>query len=382
MVRKEKHIRILNIVGGMNRGGAETWLMHVLRSIDRERYHIDFLVHTEELCGYDQEIRELGSRVIPCLRPSEPLKYAKAFKRVLQDYGPYDIVHSHVHHFSGYTLRLVHQEGVPGRIAHAHSDTSATDIGAGPLRRLYLRVMKGWIHKHATMGLAASRSAAIALYGSHWEKDSRWKILYCAIDMEPFNMPADCAAIREELKIPADAFVLGHVGRFTVHKNHAFLVEIAAEVAQREPNMRLLLIGDGPLRREIEKRIGELGLVDKVIFAGIRFDVPRLILGAMDVFIMPSVCEGLPLAGIEAQTAGVPIIFSDIITDEIDMIKPLIRRLSLSQPAWVWAEAVLEARDKARMFTKGEVVSMVENKPFNIQAGLKGLMEVYDRELR
>jgi len=121
MVRKEQHIRILNIVGGMNRGGAETWLMHVLRNIDRERYLMDFLVHTERICEYDHEIRQLGSRVIPCLHPSKPLKYAKNFKRILRDYGPYDVVHSHVHHFSGYALKLAHQEGVPVRIAHAQN---------------------------------------------------------------------------------------------------------------------------------------------------------------------------------------------------------------------------------------------------------------------
>lgn len=381
ILRRKQPVRILHILGGMNRGGAETWLMHVLRNIDRDRYYMDFLVHTEKICDYDREIQELGSRVIPCLHPSHPFEYAKNFRRVLRDYGPYDVVHSHVHHFSGYTLKLAHKEGVPGRIAHAHSGTSAVDSQANLWRRCYLRVMKGWIHKYATIGLAASRSAAAALYGPCWEKNSRWRIHYCAIDMEPFHMPADRAAIREELNIPSNAFVLGHVGRFTFHKNHALLLEIAAEVAEREPNMRLLLIGDGPLRRDLEKRIGQLRLVDKVILAGIRSDVPRLILGAMDVFIMPSVCEGLPLVGIEAQAAGLPIIFSDIITDEIDMIKSLIWRLSLSQPASAWAEAVLEARNGAKTFPKEEILAVVEKKAFNIQTGLKDLIGIYDREL-
>ena len=194
-------------------------------------------------------------------------------------------------------------------------------------------------------------------------------------------MPVDRAAIREELNIPSNAFVLGHVGRFTFHKNHAFLAEIARAVAEREPNTRLLLIGDGPLRGDLERQISELGLGDKVIFAGIRSDVPRLLLGAMDVFIMPSVVEGLPLVGIEAQAAGLPIIFSDIITDEADMIESLIWRLSLSQPASAWAEAALEARKKTQPLTKGAMIAVAEGKPFNIQTGLRELIGIYNEEL-
>src|SRR4030042_4025130 len=180
-------IRILHIVGGMNRGGAETWLMHVLRNIDRNRYHMDILVHREEDWAYNEEILTLGSRIIPCMKFSRPWKYARNFLRILEKYGPYDIVHSHVHHYSGFVLRLAQQAKIPVRIAHSHSDTSSIDSKANLIRRGYLYVTEKLILRHATLGLAASRKAAEALFSRNWESDQRWRILYCAIDPTHFR---------------------------------------------------------------------------------------------------------------------------------------------------------------------------------------------------
>ncbi len=175
----QRSIRILHVVSGMNRGGIETWLMHILRHIDRDHFQIDFLVHTTQPCAYDNEIRALGSKIIPCLHPSQPWLYAHNFKRILREYGSYDIVHSHVHHFSGYVLRLAQQAGVPTRIAHSHNDTSSLQAKAGLYRQLYLALMKRYIARYATAGLGASHKAVVALFGSVWETDPRWRTLYC-----------------------------------------------------------------------------------------------------------------------------------------------------------------------------------------------------------
>lgn len=148
-MHSERPIRILHIVGGMNRGGVETWLMHVLRHIDRDRFQMDFLVHTTKPCDFDDEIRALGSQVIPCLHPSRPFVYARNLRRLLREHGPYDVVHSHVHHYSGWTLRIAHQAGVPVRVAHSHSDTFSVQAAAGLVRRGYLRLMRTLIHRHA-----------------------------------------------------------------------------------------------------------------------------------------------------------------------------------------------------------------------------------------
>ncbi len=317
---RQTPIRILHVVRGMNPGGVETWLMHVLRHIDRRKFQFDFLTHTRDRCFYDQEIQHLGGRIIPCMHPSWPWCYAKNFSRALSLFGPYDVVHSHVHHFSGFVLTLAARANVPIRIAHSHNDLSTVDRRAGIMRRLYLTLSKRLIARHATVGLACSNLAAAALFDAAWQTDPRFKVLYCGIDLKPFQESVDREHVRKELGLPPEAFVCGHVGRFAEQKNHDFLVDIFSLVAKDLPKASLLLIGDGPLRTKIEEKVRRLGLDDRVIFAGVRADVPRLMLGAMDCFVFPSFHEGLPLVLLEAQAANLPCIISNTISDEVDCI--------------------------------------------------------------
>jgi len=378
---KQRPIRILHVVGGMNRGGVETWLMHVLRHIDRDRFQMDFLVHTEKPCPYDDEARVLGSKIIPCLSPSKPWLYARNFKRILREYGPYDIVHSHVHHFSGYVLYLAKQAGVPVRIAHSHNDTSAIDAKAGLHRQLYLSLTKWSISRCSTVGLGCSCNAVADLFGAAWKTDTRWQVLDYGVDLKPFYDRVDSIGVRAEFGIPADAFVIGHIGRFETQKNHLFLLKIAAEVAKQELKMHLLLIGDGSLRSDIEQKVVQMGLSDRVTFAGNRSDVPRLMLKAVDVFLFPSLHEGLGLVLIEAQAAGLPCIFSDVVPEEADLVRPLLQRISLSKSASIWAEAVRSARSDASAISQRDALAIVENTPFNIAASVKKLTEVYEANL-
>ncbi|MBA3942952.1 MAG: glycosyltransferase [Herpetosiphonaceae bacterium] len=373
----KKQTRILHVVGAMNRGGVETWLMHVLRSIDREQFHLDFLVHTVAPGAYDQEIRFLGSSIIPCLHPSKPWIYSRNFQRIIREHGPYHVVHSHVHHYSGLVLRLAYQAGIPVRIAHCHSDTSAMQAQARPARKAYLRLMKLWINLYGTVGLAASELAGTALFASVAGSKPHWQVYHCGIDLGPFYNVVDIKDVRDELGLPPGAFVLGHVGSFSHPKNHAFLVDIAAEVAKREPAMFLLLVGDGALRPAIEQKVASLGLTDQVVFTGQRQDVPRLLRGAMDIFVMPSLYEGLPLVGIEAQAAGLPYILSDVITDEIDEVQPLICRLSLASTPGRWADEILAMRGTSTSFSQSEAVALMERSSFNIKHSIKLLTDIY-----
>lgn len=369
-------VRILHVVGAMNRGGVETWLMHVLRRIDRVRFPMDFLVHTCQPAAYDNEIQALGSRIIPCPNPHQPLIYAYRLKRVLQEYGPYDVLHSHVHHYSGWVLRAAHDTGVPMRIAHSHSDTSPLSDQARILRRVYLNLMRRWILRYATQGLACSKSAASALFGPRWEKDERWRVVYCGIDVTPFKKAVDRASVRAQLGITPDAVVLGHVGGLREPKNQDFLIDVAVEALRRESRVRLLLIGEGPLRQRLERKAATFDILDKVIFAGLREDVPRLMKGAMDVFIMPSLFEGLPLAAIEAQAAGLPIIFSDSITPEVEIVQPLVQRLPLSRGPREWAELALRLT-KGTVEASSRSLSLIETSAFNINNGIAALMKLY-----
>ncbi len=373
-------IRILHVVGRMDRGGVETWLMHVLRHIDRDRFQMDFLVHTTEPSAYDDELRALGSRLIPCLHPSHPLRYAANFKRILHDYGPYDIVHSHVHYYSGYILRLAEQTGVPIRIAHSHLNAAPLEVKVGLLRYLYLELAKRLINRHATIGLGCSDVAAIDLFGQNWQQDFRRRLLYCGIDMAPFHILVNAAEVRTEFGIPTDALVIGHVGRFQAQKNHHFLVKIFGELTHQHPKSYLLLVGEGHLRSEIAHKVEIMGLADRVIFTGSRSDIPRLMLGAMDVFLLPSLSEGLPIVGLEAQAAGLPVILSDEITDECQKIKSLVYQISLSEPPSVWAKVVLEAGREKQNISQIESLIFLENSEFNIFYSIKELTEVYGKK--
>src|SRR6266576_866307 len=376
MKRATRRIRILHIVGGMGRGGVETWLMHVLRHADRERFQMDFLVHTAQPCPYDEEVRALGGNIIPCLDPARPWSYARNFRRALTAHGRYDIVHSHVHHYSGYVLRLARRAGVSMRIAHSHLDSTPGDAAANARRRLYLALARRWIRRNATTGLAASGKAADALFGPAWRGDSRCRLLRYGIDLEPFRSGPD-RSVRLELQLPSDAFVIGHVGRFEEQKNHRFLLEITRKVVEAEPKTRLLLIGDGSLRTIIERRAAEMGLSKQVMFLGLRPDVPRLLQNALNVFVMPSVFEGLPLAGIEAQAAGLRCIFADSITREVDIVPQLVKRLRLSDSASAWANAVLATRKEVPPVTREDAFRAVWSSPFNIRNSAADLQRLY-----
>ncbi len=378
----KEQLRILHVVGGMNRGGIETWLMHILQHIDRDRFQMDFLVHTNDNCHYDDRVRALGRRIIPCPDAHQPWIYGYQFKSILRKYGPYDIVHSHVHHFSGYVLRLAQQAGVRVCISHSHNDTSLKQAQAGFKRRLYLTLMRSWIERYSTMGLGCSNQAAASFFGADWQADPRWQALYYGIDLTAFQDFVDPTAVRAELGIPADALVIGHVGRFVEQKNHKFLLEIAAEVASREPKMHLLLVGDGSLRPDIEQQVAQAGLRDRTIFAGVRPDVPRLMRGAMDVFLLPSLFEGLGLVLIEAQAAGLPCLFSDVVPQEVDLIEPLVRRLLLSQSAAEWAEVLLAQSKADKAINQSKALALVKNSRFNIETAVKNLENIYQAQVK
>jgi len=244
-------VRILHVLGGMDRAGVETWLMHLLRTVDRSRFQMDFLVHAGRPCEYDEEIESLGSRVLACASPSNPLGYGREFLRILRQHGPYDAVHSHVHHYSGLVLRLARRAGVPTRIAHSHTDTAIIDSRSSLLRRLYLWTGRRWISRHASWKLAASHRAAACLFGPAWQSDPATTVLYCGLNFDSFAQPVDRASVRRELGFADGDFVIGHVGRFAPVKNHDLLLRIHAEALKLRPDARLLLIGQGPLEGAI-----------------------------------------------------------------------------------------------------------------------------------
>ena len=374
-----KPIRVLHIVGGLNRGGVETWLKHVVHQIDRSVFVSDFLVHTEQPASYDDEVRALGCRILRCPHTQEPIRYAKKFLAIVRESGPFDVLHSHVHAYSGFTLALGRLAGIPIRIAHSHNDTRALYPSRGMFRKLYDVASRRLLSTYCTRGIAVSEPAAEELFGSDWRNDNRFQVLHCGIDLSCFETagPAiENEAVRSEFGFSRDALVFGHVGRFDSQKNHSFLVDTAAQIVRMDPRARFLFVGDGPLRSAVEERAADLGLQRHAVFAGSRKDVPRLMMGAMDVFLFPSIHEGLPLAIMEAQAAGLRSIVSEAVPPEAIVEKELTQRISLSVGAHEWARLACQEGWKPRFNSRRALESMAASR-FSIVRSVELLSDIY-----
>jgi glycosyltransferase involved in cell wall biosynthesis len=209
------------------------------------------------------------------------------------------------------------------------------------MRKAYRGAMRLLIRSCASGGLAVSTEAGNDLFSWKWRGSSRWTLQHLGIDLSQFDIKVDRNSLRRELGIPADALVVGHVGRFTAEKNHSFLVEIAREMSKCEPRVFFLLVGDGPLRSTIEEKVAAYSLEDRFLFTGVRPDVPRLMKGAMDMFLFPSTREGLPITLLEAQAAGLKCLVSDVVSSEADVIPELILRVLLALGPAKWAAHLL-----------------------------------------
>ncbi len=369
--------RVLQVIYSLNRGGVETWLMHTLRATDRARFQMDFLTFSGKPGDFDGEARQLGARLFSCPPVWRPVRHASGLRSILQRYGPYDVVHSHDPHWNGSILSIAKQLAVPMRIAHSHSDVAGSRPG-GFARSLYLR-WSIWKSKQcATHGLASSRLAAASYFGQRWSTDPRWRVFYLGEDLRPFSQLVNRARVREALGLHEDSIVIGHVGSFRdMQKNHSFLVDIAREVIRLRPSVQFVLVGEGALRPRIEGQVAQAGLTGHVVFTGVRSDVPQLMLGAMDLFLFPSLSEGLGLALVEAQAAGLPCVFSDVIPDEAVVVPALCRRIPLSAPATQWARVILDMLRAGRPISQDVALRTVLRSPFNIASSVAELVKLY-----
>lgn len=371
--------RILHVVSSVDRGGIEMWLLHLLQHIDRQRFPMDALVLSDRHGPLEGELHSLGCRVFYCCDHRKPWVLYRFMSDLMRRYGPYDIMHSHVHHFGGAVIRIAARQGVPIRIVHSRNDTRSVEANSRPLRYLYTRIMRRWIDAYATRLIAISASAAEDLFGSGWGQDARCSIIYSGRDLSAFARRADPVDLRRSLGLPADALVLGHVGRFHERKNHALIVEVAAEVFRQEPSARLLLVGDGDGEAKVRASVQALRIDDRVVFAGASDQVPQLLKHAMDVFLFPSHHEGLGVAVVEAQAAGLPCVIADHLPDEIDIVPSLIHRLPLDAAPAVWATAVLQAAREPAI-DRSEALRAILATDFNIERSVNAVARVYDLE--
>ncbi|WP_293750656.1 glycosyltransferase [uncultured Paraglaciecola sp.] len=334
---KEK--RALHIINRLNTGGVERWLLGIAEGLQDSSTQIDVLVHTEEPSELDELFTNTGSQIVKCQYARNPFSYAFRLYRVLKRNQPYDIVHSHVDHFSGLVLMVAFFAGVRLRICHSHSNRESIEPKKG-VRAWYLLVMKWFIRIFANRYVAVSKEAQRSLYGNVVPED-RLEILYCGI--QHLNNIKINKNLRAELGLSDSTLVVGHVGRLSEPKNHTFLLKIFATLITKV-YATLVLVGDGELREEIESEIVELKISDRVKILGMRSDAVDIMASAFDVMLFPSLYEGLPLTVVEAQVAGVPILVADNITKEAGFDSQYVQYASLLDSTDVWSNKLLEMK--------------------------------------
>ena len=337
-------------------------IMNYYRHIDRTKIQFDFLTHRDGKKDYDDEIQKLGGKIyhLPPLNPLDKKGYLKKLDDFFREHPEYKIVHSHLDCMSTYPLRAAKKYGVPVRIAHSHNTSQERNLKY--LVKLYSRSL---IPKYATDFFACGEEA-----GKWMFKNRPFIVMRNAIDAEKFVYNLEVAQQKKEELGIEDKFVLGHIGRFNLQKNHEFLVDIFNEVCKQNENTVLLLIGTGELEEKIHEKVRNLGLNEKVMFLGVREDIPEL-MQAMDVFVFPSLFEGLPVTLIEAQAAGLPCVVSGTITKEIDIAEN-IAFITLEKSTKEWAGKIL----KDRYLRKNELDTIRENK-FDIYENVIWLERFY-----
>ncbi|WP_083652331.1 glycosyltransferase family 1 protein [Bacillus sp. MRMR6] len=316
--------RVLHVFRAMNVGGAETMIMNVYRAMDRQTIQFDFLVDKGESGFYDQEILDLGGRIfqLPSPRMSKILSYRKELLMLLKN-NQFSAIHSHPHSFSGIILEAAEKAKIPVRIAHSH--TTSDGRKATLVRQFYQSFMKRLIHKNATHLFSCSLAAGESLFG----RDAETIVLANSINLRDYE--------RISVHPKSDTMVIGHVGRFDSVKNHPFFLEVFSHLRKKYPQASAVLVGDGPEKTNIQAWLANNNLQDSVKLLGIRSDVPTII-SQFDLFLFPSIYEGLGNVVIEAQAAGVPCLVSDAVPKEINLAMNLVNFKSLQDSAESWAE--------------------------------------------
>lgn len=339
-------VRMLHIVGSMSPSGIGNYIMNVYRHLDREKVQFDFIVHEHRDVSFDEEIKALGGRLFYVTRKAvNPLKNFLEIRRVVKE-GHYNVVFRHTD-ISTVAVDLLAAAlgGAKVRIAHSHS----TSTSHKKLHKLFQPLL----NLFCTRRFACSEAAGRWLYGR-----ASYEVVWNAISLEAFAYDSNVRNEARREEHFGNSLVIGHVGNLLPVKNHLFMLDILEEAVKIHPDCKMIFIGDGAMRQQIEEKIKILELEDKVILAGVRMDTARL-LQAMDVFLFPSKYEGLPIALVEAQCAGLPCLISDVITEDVE-VTDLLRRYSLEESVKLWAEEILtlgtkerEAPDYERIRQKG-----------------------------
>lgn len=360
--------RVLHITCGLFRNGTETFIMNVFRNIDRSQISFDFLLYSKAENGYEEEARELGANIYyypP--RKKGLLKYRNSLHSFFKNNAhKYDAVHFCGNSFTELLpLKLAKRYGIPVRIAHSHNSSTSG---------LHNKIFHLWNRKNigniATHYLACSETARAWGFGKS-KIFFNSEVITNGIELRKYKFNAeDRQEIRKELGINESTFLICHTGAFREVKNHPFLINLFEQIRKINPDSKLVLCGSGSEENKIRLLVKNKRLEDAVIFTGSRNDIHK-ILSASDVYVFPSLYEGLPFALIEAQANGLPVIASDTISKEI-MLTQNISFVPLSQDFSYWASKIIDSKRTTEKEPDSRLLK------YDIEGTCFRLMEIYN----
>ena len=393
---EQKPVRVLHVLGRLNMGGAESRIMDLYRNIDREKVQFDFLVHTKERPSsgedssealmsvrkeedYDSEVRSLGGRIfcLPRFTGTNLSEYKRACKAFFASHHDFAAVEGHMTSMAGIYLPIAKKAGVPVTIAHARS--AGVDPG---IRGVMTRLFRRNLADKCDLCFSCSEPASLSVFGKKAVEEGRVQTVPNAIVLSSFAFDSEKRrAVRKEFGIPEDGILIGHVGRFDAMKNQGYLAGLCKEVLRQNPNKKLyaLFVGQGSCMEEVRSAFADAGMEGKAFFPG-RCDRARTecLYQAFDIFVFPSLYEGLPGTMLEAQAAGLPCLMSDRITKEVCLTEG-VQRLSLEDTTpWVNALSDLSVPgDDKRAAASRDNIRILQRAGYDAAAAAAKLQDFY-----
>lgn len=364
----QKPIRIVHNIASLHLGGSQAFVMNMYRNIDRSKVQFDFVVTPETKEGFYDEITNLGGKIFTCPRykGTNHIQYNKWWDDFFNKHPEYKVIHGHVRSTASIYLKIAKRHGLV-TIAHSHSTSNANGISA-----IVKRIMQLPIRKQADYLFACSDKAGKWLYGEKAITQQNYYMIPNGVDLKRFKFDVNKRnQMRMTLGIKEDIMILGHIGRLSTPKNHKFLLNVFNQYHKINSNSKLLLVGDGELFDSIKQHINKLDINDAVIMTGSKQNTEDYY-QIMDIFLFPSLWEGLPVSVVEAQANGLQCIISDVITHDVDLTA-LIQYLPLDEKLWLGA--IIEAHKRKRIGLTSE--DRVRLQPFDAITVANKLQEFY-----
>lgn len=362
-------IRILHSVSNMDRAGIETMLMNYYRHMDRDKIQFDFLCNKKKPGAYDEEIKSMGGRIFhtPGLNPVKYPQYLNFMKSLFNKYPNYRIIEAHNGALGVYALHAAKVSNIPIRIFHAHG-ASITKDWKLPIKLVCKTLLPLNMNYHFSCGVAAAE----CYFGKDIVSKNQYELIPNAIEVKKFIFDEKVRKkIRNKYNLNGK-HIIGHVGRFMHQKNHIFLLSVFEELIKKDENAVLVLLGDGELQGKIRQKAKDKGILNRIIFTGNVGNANEWY-NAFDVFVLPSIWEGLPVVGVEAQANDLPCIFSQTVTEEIKLYDKT-KFLSLDAPISKWVDTILEG---FKLNERKNNTELITSNHFNIEYEAKKLQERY-----